>query len=80
MTDTIPPDDDTVGEETGELCLATRMLNCQQQHRELDSQIEELYDFPHRDQLLLQRLKRKKLQLKDSIERLHSKLIPDLDA
>jgi hypothetical protein len=32
------------------------------------------------DQLQLRRLKKRKLQLKDHIERLRSKLIPDMDA
>ena len=32
------------------------------------------------DQLLLRRMKKRKLQLKDQIARLKSQLIPDLDA
>ena len=35
---------------------------------------------PYRDQLLLQRLKKKKLRIKDTIERLKDDLIPDLNA
>jgi hypothetical protein len=35
---------------------------------------------PYFDQLLMQRLKKRKLWLKDTITRVESKLIPDLDA
>ena len=60
--------------------LATRILRLQQEHRSLDEEIEELYEHPYRDQLLLQRLKKKKLRLKDTIARLKGDLIPDLNA
>ena len=36
--------------------------------------------YPYRDQLLLQRLKKKKLRIKDEIERLKDDMIPDLNA
>lgn len=49
-------------------------------HRELDGEIERLQGFPYQDQLRMQRLKKQRLQLKESIVRLRSKLIPDLDA
>lgn len=49
-------------------------------HRELDGEIERLQSFPYVDQLRMQRLKKQRLQLKETIERLRSKLIPDLDA
>ena len=57
-----------------------RLQQMQEEHRELDAKIEEMYEFPYRDQLLLQRLKKKKLQLKDMIERLKDEMIPDLNA
>lgn len=65
---------------TPQVSLATRILHLQEEHRELDAQIGELYDYPYRDQLLLQRLKKKKLQIKDVIDRLKNDLIPDLNA
>jgi hypothetical protein len=37
-------------------------------------------DFPYQNQILLQRLKKEKLRLKDAIERLKDDMIPDLDA
>lgn len=57
-----------------------RLQLMQEEHRDLDAKISEMYEFPYRDQLLLQRLKKKKLQLKDMIERLKDELIPDLNA
>ncbi len=60
--------------------LAAKILRLQQQHRTLDEEIAELYQYPYRDQLLLQRLKKQKLLLKDAIARYKGDLIPDLDA
>jgi hypothetical protein len=39
-----------------------------------------MYDFPYKNQILLQRLKKEKLRLKDAIERLKNEIIPDLNA
>ena len=50
------------------------------EHRALDDVIQQLADNPFEDQLRLKRLKKRKLQLKDAIARLESKLIPDLNA
>ncbi len=47
-------------------------------HRELDSEISEL--GAKGDQLLIKRLKKRKLLLKDMIARLESSLIPNLNA
>lgn len=59
---------------------AMRLLDLQAKHRALDSKITELYDFPYQNQILLQRLKKEKLRLKDAIERLKDEMIPDLNA
>lgn len=50
------------------------------EHRALDSAVHALGNDSFADQLQIQRLKKRKLQLKDRIGRLQSKLIPDLDA
>ena len=50
------------------------------EHRDLDATIIQLASGISRDELQLTRLKKRKLLLKDSIARLESKLIPDLDA
>lgn len=51
-----------------------------EEHRDLDLAIDRMVLDPWQDQLRLRRLKKRKLKLKDWIERLESKLIPDLDA
>jgi len=50
------------------------------EHRDLDAVIDHLIDTGHEDHMRVQRLKKRKLKLKDSIARLESQLIPDLDA
>lgn len=50
------------------------------EHRDLDEIIRRLADDPAQDQLQVTRLKKRKLQLKDAIARLESRLIPDLNA
>ncbi|PLW81044.1 hypothetical protein CWI75_17670 [Kineobactrum sediminis] len=57
-----------------------RLLQLMARHRALDEKIAELYEFPYKNQILLQRLKKEKLQLKDAIEYLKDELIPDLNA
>ena len=51
-----------------------------QEHRDLDDAIARLSEALFVNELQLRRLKKRKLQLKDFIARLESKLIPDLDA
>jgi len=80
VSDPNPPDTTIEQEEPAELSLAGRILHLQEEHRALDRQIAELYEYAYRDQLQLQRLKKKKLRIKDTIERLKDELIPDLNA
>jgi hypothetical protein len=49
------------------------------EHRDLDEVIDRLLEKPL-DQLQLQRLKKRKLGLKDQITKLESQLIPDIIA
>ncbi|OBS09855.1 YdcH family protein [Acidihalobacter prosperus] len=60
--------------------LQARIAALKVEHRDLDAAIVAMSLAPGADQLQLTRLKRRKLQLKDSIARLESRLIPDLDA
>ncbi len=50
------------------------------EHRDLDVVIEALILAGHTDELQLQRLKKRKLQLKDHIKLLQMQLIPDVPA
>jgi hypothetical protein len=60
--------------------IAQRLIELRLEHRDLDTAIARLVETPGGDQLQLTRLKKRKLQLKDAIARLESRLIPDLDA
>ncbi len=60
--------------------ITQRLTELRMEHRDLDAAISRLSDAPPSDQLQLTRLKKRKLQLKDAISRLESRLIPDLDA
>jgi hypothetical protein len=57
--------------------LAMRLAELREEHRALDAQIAQLQDGMAADELALKRMKKRKLQLKDSIARLESALIPD---
>ncbi len=50
------------------------------EHRDLDELIDRLIEKAPFDQLQLQRLKKRKLSLKDQIIKLESRLIPDIIA
>jgi len=50
------------------------------EHHDLDDVIGRLSADPRQDQLQLQRLKKRKLILKDQIQRLRARLIPDIIA
>jgi hypothetical protein len=62
------------------LTPAMRLLQLQTRHRALDIRISEMQNYPYQNQILLQRLKKEKLRLKDTIARLKDDMIPDLDA
>jgi hypothetical protein len=77
MTDHIEQDQAAANEE---LSAAERLLLLEGQHRSLDQKIIELQARPWQNQLLVQRLKKEKLRLKEVIERLKGEMIPDLNA
>ena len=60
--------------------LTTTLQRLREEHRALDGEIAALQALAYCDQLLLKRMKKRKLWLKDTIVRIESKLIPDLDA
>jgi hypothetical protein len=60
--------------------LAKKLVRLKTEHRDLDAAIHALAVAPGVDQLRLGRMKRRKLQLKDYITCLESRLIPDLNA
>ena len=50
------------------------------EHRDLDDAIARITDSPPFDQIKIQRLKKRKLILKDEISRLEDLLLPDIIA
>lgn len=63
-----------------EEALRHRLAELRQEHRDLDEAIDAMQASPSADQLRLRRLKKRRLQLKDAIARVESRLIPDLNA
>jgi len=57
--------------------IAQRVVELKLEHRDLDAAIAKLQADIDADELTIKRLKKRKLQLKDSISRLESALIPD---
>ena len=65
---------------TEENLLKTRLMTLRQQHRDLDMAISSLEASGTGDQLQLRRLKKMKLQIKDEMQKVEDKLIPDIIA
>ena len=63
-----------------ERALNERLRQLRAEHRTLDEQIHALESTAYLDQLGLRRLKKRKLFLRDEIEKIRSDLIPDLNA
>ena len=60
--------------------IQQRLVELQIEHRDLDQVIDKLSAAPDHDQLQLRRLKKRKLQLKDTITLMEMRLIPDIPA
>lgn len=60
--------------------LLRRLHALRSEHRDLDTVISRMGEDTPVDQLHMQRLKKRKLGLKDEIARLESRLIPDRTA
>lgn len=60
--------------------LKHKLNKLKEEHRALDEDIAHLIAMPLHDQLAVQRLKKRKLQLKDEIIKLKTKMIPDIIA
>ncbi len=60
--------------------IKRRIAELHLEHRGLDAMIDALGQQPRFDELQLRRLKKRKLQIKDSIVLLQMQLIPDVPA
>jgi hypothetical protein len=66
--------------EEEKTALKVKLGDLRTRHRDLDDVIRKLTDEGPFDQLQVQRLKKQKLQLKDEIIEIESKLLPDIIA
>ncbi|HKM73249.1 MAG TPA: DUF465 domain-containing protein [Stellaceae bacterium] len=60
--------------------LKAKLATLKSEHRDLDNVIARLAERAPFDQLQLQRLKKRKLLLKDQISKIESELLPDIIA
>ena len=60
--------------------LAATLARLREEHRDLDTAIEALQTAPSSDILRVQRLKKRKLQLRDRISFIEDQLTPDIIA
>lgn len=60
--------------------LRARLAALKSEHRDLDDVIARIVERAPFDQLQLQRLKKRKLMLKDQILKIESELLPDIIA
>ncbi|MCY4547162.1 MAG: DUF465 domain-containing protein [Defluviicoccus sp.] len=60
--------------------LRRRLADLETEHRDLDDVIARVTDAVTYDQLQVQRLKKRKLRLKDEIARIRALLVPDIIA
>lgn len=60
--------------------LKRKLADLKSQHRELDDAITQMTVDVAYDQVEVQRLKKRKLRLKDQITQIKSKLLPDIIA
>lgn len=63
-----------------EEALRATLAKLSEEHRDLDTAITAMIDFGVRDQIMMTRMKKRKLQLKDQIARIEDALLPDIIA
>jgi hypothetical protein len=69
-----------MNDDMSEEALEQRLADLRQDHADLDAAVQAIALSPLPDMLLIARLKRKKLALKDEIARIEDQLNPDIIA
>ena len=70
----------TAMKQEDEIELRAQLAQLRQEHRDLDTAIEALHNSPGSDLLQVQRLKKRKLHLRDRIIQVEDQLTPDIIA
>lgn len=65
---------------SGDKATLLKLSQLRQEHRDLDEEIEALVASGPFDQLLLSRLKKRKLSLRDQITQIEDDIVPDIIA
>src|SRR5262245_2138928 len=76
----MPPDQDRRLTDEEEREIRQQLAGLMVEHRDLDAAIAALAPASNADTMALQRLKKRKLALKDQITKLEDKLLPDIIA
>lgn len=63
-----------------EKALLKQLAELQQEHADLDASIQALTLMPVPDQMMIARLKRKKLSVRDEIVKIRDQILPDIIA
>jgi hypothetical protein len=69
-----------MNDDLSEAALEARLVEFRQDHADLDAAVQAISLSPLPDMLLIARLKRKKLKLKDEIAGIEDQLNPDIIA
>jgi hypothetical protein len=69
-----------MNDDISETALEARLAELRQDHADLDAAVQAISLSPLPDMLLIARLKRKKLKLKDEIAAIEDQLNPDIIA
>lgn len=72
--------DDEPSADAEDPAIRARVMELRQEHYDLDASIRALEGLPVPDQLMVARLKRKKLALRDQISMLEDQILPDIIA
>jgi hypothetical protein len=72
--------DDNLPTGAGDESIRGRVAALRQEHLDMDASIRALELSPHADQLMIARLKRRKLALRDEISVLADRITPDIIA
>jgi hypothetical protein len=76
----MPSDRERTLSDEEEQEIRRKIAELQQEHRDLDDAIAALSRAPVADSMGIQRLKKRKLALKDQITKLEDRLLPDIIA